>query len=118
MKEQAKLLNANQARPIAPQIISDRDWVLTAKAEYAKELVRGSMHAGVMGECLERYQAMRVLTPTELVTRACDIADRFYSEVESRGWMIHLGFYDELVEELRNTEPSHAAGFMPKVAKS
>ena len=113
MIEYPKLMNANESQPIRPHFHMDRDWLPTVRAEFAKELAHSALHASTWGKCHKDYQEVRNLTPREVVVRACDIADAFYTEIESRGWLLSVPVYDDCVKTLRDTAPS-PVGFASK----
>lgn len=104
MKEKTRILNANQPQPIQPHTILDRDWVLKAQAEFAKQLICGMAYIGEPGACRERYQEVTLLTPKKVAERACDLAQCAFEEFERRGWVMPVPFYDEMVKQLRATE--------------
>ncbi len=115
MREKPIVQNHNESRSIEPHIRLDRDWVLNAKADYAKELVRSGMYGGVPGKCLEQYQEMRAWTTAEVVQRACDLTDDLFNEFERRGWIMFVPMYDDMMRELREKNPPEV-GFLSKVA--
>jgi hypothetical protein len=116
MIEKAKLQNAAQSQPVQPHYFLDRNWLLTQRAEFAKELVRGGMIGAAMGQCREQYQEMRMMSPNEVVQRACDIADTMYEEFERRAWFHEIPLHDEQVKELLTIAPS-PVGFSHKPHK-
>ena len=63
------------------------------RARLASALVeRWGMVAGeVDGEASTGRAQMRLQTPEELVTRACDPAERLYAELERRDWLVDIG---------------------------
>lgn len=107
-------MNANQSESIRPHIQIDRDWVMNSKASYVQELLKGyGMVAAKPGKCQDRYQESVLLTPDETVSRACDLAEAFFKEVELRGWLMPVPLYDEIVDQLQDGAPG-PAGFIPK----
>lgn len=103
MIEKPVLMNAAASRPIQPHVHLDRDWALNFRAEFAKELTRIVTMGHTYGELTRHYQEATLLTPQETVSRACDIADAFFTEVERRQWLIPTPLYDDAVRELADT---------------
>ena len=63
------------------------------RAQLAASLIeRWGMVAGeVDGEDSTGRAKGRLQTPDELVTRACDTAERLYAELERRDWLVDIG---------------------------
>ena len=110
MKEQIKLMNQTQSRSIIPQLHMDRDFCFGIKADFARELIHNGMFAGAPGEARESYQEMRLLTPVEVVQRACDMAEATFTEFEKRGWIHTVPMHDEQIKQLESEAP-RATGF-------
>ena len=67
------------------------------QATLALELVRTCALTAIDdGETSTGQSKVRVLTPTEVVDRACAIADLFYVELERRNWLLDYPSYDDL----------------------
>lgn len=52
--------------------------------------------ATTSGEDTAGRQALRLLTPEEIATRACDIAQHMWTQFEQRGWLLALPHPDTL----------------------
>jgi hypothetical protein len=116
MIEKPKLINANQSEPVRPHIQLDRDWVMNWQATYVQDLLKGyGLVAAKPGKCHNGFQESVLLEPKEVVGRACDLAEVLFNEFASRGWLLKVPLYDEIVEQLRDEAPS-SVGFVPKVA--
>ena len=64
---------------------------------FAMELIRSGLMAGIAdGETASGEIKVRLLTPTELVERACEISERAFEAIEKRGWLLDYPPYDEI----------------------
>lgn len=105
-------------RPIVEAVVLDRnetmkslvihhrlalDAVAVLALDLSKVLVHSPFYAGEDSSGRARH---RPPTDTEVVARACDIADRLYQEFEKRGWLVIAPPMDVIREE------ESPAGFM------
>jgi hypothetical protein len=74
---------------------------LSDKARMASTFIeRWGMVAGRPdGEDSAGRQRLSLLTPSELVQRACQTVDALYAEFQSRGWTVKVPGYDEMFGE-------------------
>ena len=61
------------------------------------------------GEDQAGRQKLKLLSPVEVATRACDLAEAFFSEIERRGWLLKLPSYEEVQSTAREAEASRKA---------
>lgn len=64
----------------------------------------GMVAAMVDGEDSSGRTRARVATPDEIVSRACDIAEKAYAEFERRGWAHAIPPISELIDKMKDTE--------------
>ena len=71
---------------------------LTMRGEIATKLVEhfAIVAAQEDGEDTAGRRAIRLQTPEEVVTRACDIAGNLVDEFEKRGWVVEIPAYDDI----------------------
>jgi hypothetical protein len=112
MREKVTIQNANQSEPIRPHVLIDRDWALNVRAEYVKDIVKQGWLACEPTSRLDNYQAMELMPLAQVVSRACDLADELFNQLEARGWVMPVPFYAEIVEQLRDGAPA-GVGFKP-----
>jgi len=102
-EEKLRIVNANESQPIIPHLSLDANYALGLQAGFAKELIKAGFYAGMPDECRERYQAFRLLTPKEIVSRACELAEETLGEFARRGWLHSVPWHHEMVEQLRDS---------------
>jgi hypothetical protein len=77
------------------------------RARLATQLVErwGLIASGVTGqENSAGHQNVRLMTPGEVVERACDTAELLVNELHKRGWMTPIPGYTEAVDMLAAQE--------------
>ncbi|MCV9940933.1 hypothetical protein OIU35_31670 [Boseaceae bacterium BT-24-1] len=72
--------------------------MVTQRAALAATLIEkwGMVACTGEGEDSAGRQRLRLLSPEEVVVRACDTADIAFTEFDARGWRVDLPGYDDI----------------------
>ncbi len=83
-----------------------RRYELSHAARLASVLIeRWGMVAGVDdGEDTAGRAKLRLQTPEDVVTRACETAERAITEFKARGWLCPMPSYEELKDGFQESE--------------
>ena len=99
---------------VMPGVQTHNRQVLKAEAEFAKAMIQIGMCAGRHDKHGDN-EKMRLLPVTEVVNRACALAELAYAEFDKRGWIIPLPSRKEMLAEINErTEASGSVGFLAR----
>jgi hypothetical protein len=100
------VFDLNGAGPrVRPQLQIHNRHTLKSEADMAKQMAMTGMVAGIHDN-----ETMKLLTPDEVVQRACDIAQLAYAEFARRGWLVPLPSHQEMTDDLLG-DRSNGPGF-------
>lgn len=73
-------------------LLTHAKYCIDQKVVFAQQIIeRWAMVAGEPdGEDAAGRQKLRMQTPTEIVDRACDIAEKAFTAFEERGWVVAM----------------------------
>jgi hypothetical protein len=80
-------------------IISHRRLFPDPRAEFAMQIIERFALVAARPDTLEDSagrQQIRMQTPPEIVTFACEVADLSFAQFRQRGWLLHVPGYAEL----------------------
>ena len=61
------------------------------------------------GEDSAGRQKLKLMAPSEVAARACDLADAFFGEIERRGWLLKMPSYEDIQAAAREAEAKRKA---------
>lgn len=87
-----------------PKVIVHRTEIHDGKAQFAMSLIEkfGLCAAIPDGEDAAGRQKIRVLTPDELVEKACILADKAIEEIRKREWFTAVPKWEEMEQMIKD----------------
>ena len=100
------------SRPkVMPALQTHNRQMLKSEGEFARAMIQTGMIAGIVEKKGKGGETMRLLTPAEVVERACTLSALAYAEFRKRGWIVSLPSLAEMRQELADKEEDGRAGF-------
>lgn len=93
-----------EKKPIA--LMAHARLLADQRAQFAMSCIErwGMVAADADGEDSAGRSKLRRLTSEEVVSHACECADKAYAEFRNRGWLVDIPSYQSLVDAMKDKE--------------